>query len=80
MLINTKFQIDKHLSNDIKINERMQASILGQNFKNLHDYKAEFSKMIWLTYKRNFNPLLVEKNKVPKLTTDAGWGCVIRCS
>ena len=39
-----------------------------------------FSRLIWLTYRRNFAPLLVEKNKVPKLTTDAGWGCVIRCT
>jgi hypothetical protein len=34
MLINTKFQIDKHLSQDVKINDHMQASILGKNYDN----------------------------------------------
>lgn len=29
---------------------------------------------------KNFAPLLIEKNKVANLTTDAGWGCVIRCT
>lgn len=38
-----------------------------------------FKKLIWLTYRKNFAPLLIEKNKVANLTTDAGWGCVIRC-
>jgi hypothetical protein len=31
-----------------------------------------------LTYRKNFAPLLIEKNKVANLTSDAGWGCVIR--
>lgn len=80
MLINTKFQIDKHLSPDIKISDRMQACILGKNYSNQALYKQAFSNLIWLTYRRNFAPLLVEKNHVPKLTTDSGWGCVIRCT
>jgi hypothetical protein len=32
-----------------------------------------------MTYRKGFAPLLIENSKVPKLTTDAGWGCVIRC-
>lgn len=33
-----------------------------------------------MTYRKGFAPLLIEKNKVANLTSDAGWGCVIRCS
>ena len=40
----------------------------------------DFKQCIWLTYRKNFAPLLIEKNKVANLTTDAGWGCVIRCT
>ena len=36
--------------------------------------------LLWITYKRSFAPLLIEKNKVAKLTSDSGWGCVIRCT
>lgn len=32
-----------------------------------------------MSYRKNFAPLLIEKQKVEKLTSDAGWGCVIRC-
>ena len=36
---------------------------------------------MWITYRKNFAPLLIEKKNVgPKLTSDGGWGCVIRCT
>jgi len=33
-----------------------------------------------MTYRKGFSPLLIEKNKVANLTSDSGWGCVIRCT
>ena len=39
--------------------------------------------MIWLTYKKDFRPLLIEKaevqgKKLEHLSSDCGWGCTIR--
>lgn len=80
MLINTKFQIDKQMATQVKINDQMHASLLGVNYADQEGFKFAFSRLLWLTYRKGFAPLLVEKNKVPKLTSDAGWGCVIRCT
>ena len=60
--------------------------MLGREFTPTDDemeqyyFQREFYKNIWLTYRKGFVPLLIEKNKVAKLTSDAGWGCVIRCT
>jgi hypothetical protein len=60
--------------------------MLGREFSAYDDdkgqilFQREFQKNIWLTYRKGFVPLLIEKNKVAKLTSDAGWGCVIRCT
>jgi hypothetical protein len=80
MLLNTKFAIDRHLVSQVKINENLHASLFGRNYSDLNEFKAAFGKALWITYRRNFAPVLVEKNKVPKLTSDSGWGCVIRCT
>ena len=44
------------------------------------EFKKQFKKLLWMTYRKNFAPLLIEKPKVANLTSDAGWGCVIRCT
>lgn len=60
--------------------------MLGREYSSNDDDKGqniflrEFFKNIWFTYRKGFVPLLIEKNKVAKLTSDAGWGCVIRCT
>ena len=57
--------------------------MLGKEYgpnEGIAKFNKDFSKLLWITYRKGFAPLLVEKNKVAKLTTDAGWGCVIRCS
>jgi len=41
--------------------------------------------LIWLTYRKGFRPLLIERKqfldrKIDNLTTDCGWGCTIRAA
>jgi hypothetical protein len=47
------------------------------------------SEAVWLTYKSDFRPLLIERaalisgdslRKVQNLTTDCAWGCTIRAT
>jgi len=57
-----------------------EAFLLGRKYENHHEFQKDFSKLLWMTYRKNFSPLLVEKNKVANLTCDSGWGCVIRCT
>jgi len=64
----------------IKFSKSTQASILGKNYTDYTTFMGEFNKLLWLTYRKSFAPLLIEKNKVAKLTSDAGWGCVMRCT
>lgn len=57
--------------------------MLGKNYgpnEGMQQFMKDFSKLLWITYRKGFAPLLIEKNKVAKLTSDAGWGCVIRCT
>ena len=80
MMINTKYKFDSKFVSTVKIKNYKHASLLGQQIMNQKDFDHNFQKLIWFPYRRNFAPLLVEKDKIPKLTTDAGWGCVIRCT
>lgn len=77
-LINIKFKIEQKSSGKVKVNEEMHASLHGVNYTKKPLFKAEFVKLFWLTYTKGFAPLLIEKMKVPNMTSDAGWGCVIR--
>lgn len=80
MMINTKYKIDSKIVSTVKIQKMKHASLMGQVFTSQKEFDSAFHKLIWLSYRRNFAPLLVEKDKIPKLTSDAGWGCVIRCT
>ena len=47
------------------------------------DFYERFSRLIWITYRSGFKPLLIEKlevsgKKVKHLTSDCNWGCTIR--
>lgn len=77
-LINIKFKIEQKSSGHVKVNEEMHASLHGVNYTKKALFKAEYVKLFWMTYVKGFAPLLIEKMKVPNLTSDAGWGCVIR--
>lgn len=85
LLINTKFKIDSqvHPRAGIAKNGENRICMLGKEYgpnEGIVKFNRDFSKLLWITYRKGFAPLLVEKNKVAKLTSDAGWGCVIRCS
>ena len=81
LLINTKFKIDSKLQSSVKIRKgQTHVSMLGQDYDCQEKFEEDFGKLIWLTYRKNFAPLLIEKNKVAHLTSDAGWGCVMRCT
>ena len=46
----------------------------------LEAFIEDFRKLLWLTYRNGFDPLL-DKEQIPTgITTDAGWGCSIRVS
>ena len=52
---------------------------------NLDLFYKHFRELIWLTYRSDFRPLLIEKTiiqgkKVLNLTTDCNWGCTIRAA
>ena len=56
--------------------------LLGKNFsikKNTNKDIENFLKNIpWFSYRKNFDPILIEKNILINLNTDNGWGCMIR--
>jgi hypothetical protein len=54
--------------------------MFGNSFSSTAKFFESFESLLWITYRQNFAPLLVEKNKTAKLTSDVGWGCVIRCN
>jgi hypothetical protein len=52
---------------------------------NLDLFYKRFRELIWLTYRSDFRPLLIEKKiiqgkKVLNMTTDCNWGCTIRAA
>ena len=40
--------------------------------------KSLISNFIWITYRRQFPPLITNDTKTLHYTTDAGWGCMLR--
>jgi hypothetical protein len=58
-------------------------SFLGEYYISQEAFEESLTGIIWLTYKKGFRPLLVEKKehlgkKIDNLSTDCGWGCTIR--
>lgn len=87
MLINTKFKIDSQMVARARLSRSLGTTIymFGRVYQSTmvqhaQIFQEDFRKKLWLTYRKGFAPLLVEKNKVAKLQSDAGWGCVIRCT
>lgn len=85
LLINTKYKIDSQIQPRAFIakNGENRICMLGKEYgphEGIAKFNRDFSRLLWITYRKGFAPLLIEKNKVANLTTDAGWGCVIRCS
>eukprot|EP00475_Leptophrys_vorax_P033636 TRINITY_DN5315_c0_g1_i1.p1 TRINITY_DN5315_c0_g1~~TRINITY_DN5315_c0_g1_i1.p1 ORF type:complete len:455 (+),score=88.56 TRINITY_DN5315_c0_g1_i1:379-1743(+) len=56
------------------------ACLLGKSYNNPDtveaDVRRDFERMIWMTYRDEINPPLT--GDATKLTSDAGWGCMIR--
>lgn len=51
--------------------------ILGKNYNALQEVseiRQDIESRLWCTYRRGFVPL-----GEPQLTTDKGWGCMLRC-
>lgn len=46
---------------------------------NLDNFKHKIAKLLYYSYRKNFNPLINYKNK-GIYTSDCGWGCMIRSS
>lgn len=48
--------------------------LLGQHYdeEDRELFESHFSSIFWITYRSEFEPLL-------KMTSDVGWGCMLRC-
>lgn len=62
---------------DIPKDCRTPVWLLGSKYSavdDLEEIRADVLTKIWLTYRRSFQPV-----GSPQLTTDKGWGCMLRC-
>lgn len=50
-----------------------------QKENNLQTLKNKIAKLLYYSYRKNFNPIINYKNKA-MYTSDCGWGCMIRSS
>ena len=72
--------IFNYLPNQKKFNSFITKNI--QIFSEIYDTNDEeflnkFSNLTWFSYRNNFEPIIYNNNKI---TSDAGWGCMIRAS
>ncbi|CDW71601.1 UNKNOWN [Stylonychia lemnae] len=83
-LTNFGYSVQKSSSqNKVQINDKSLTYLLGFTVDKQELFDKFVADMIWMTYKKDFKPLLIEKTsiqgqKVQNLTTDCNWGCVIR--
>lgn len=81
IVINAKFKLDKKIQHHVKLKEnKVFAQMMGQSYCNQEAFLKDFESYLWITYRKNFAPLLIENKDVKSMSSDAGWGCVIRCS
>lgn len=62
---------------DIPKNCNQPVWILGREYSGideLDEIREDVRTCVWSTYRRNFTPV-----GSPQLTTDKGWGCMLRC-
>lgn len=62
---------------DIPRNCSSRVWILGQSYNGSDELDAirdDVNSRLWFTYRRCFTPV-----GTPQLTTDKGWGCMLRC-
>jgi cysteine protease ATG4 len=45
-------------------------------FKSFNDFSKRLNSILWITYRSNFRPFLLNSGR--KMTSDTGWGCTIR--
>ena len=60
---------------------RLFSHAFQTNTQNFHaEFESYMKCIFWITYRTHFHPLLKTKVKKQKkyLTSDAGWGCMIR--
>ncbi|CAD8046154.1 unnamed protein product [Paramecium primaurelia] len=69
MMTNTAFQLDKMLSEEIKIDELMY--IFGQEIQNTEAFLQKKETLIWFCYRANIQ-------FEGKAISDQGWGCLVR--
>ena len=65
---------------------QQEAYIFAEKFfqNNSSEFQERFERLIWITYCKQFKPLLIELDSwlgkpVVNLKTDNQWGCTIRC-
>ena len=76
-----------NLNNATKMpQQRAEAYIFAEKFfqHDSVDFQERFRQLLWITYCRQFKPLLIEIDSwlgrpVANLKTDNSWGCTIRC-
>lgn len=74
-----------------------EATLFNVNFHNQDKFNKAFKSIIWVSYRKGFNPLVrggiteqipgineklsaLDQKDAKLITSDCGWGCMIRCS
>lgn len=54
-----------------------RARLRGKNSQTLQDFLVDFKSRFWFTYRRDMQRITPSSSTL--MTTDAGWGCMLRC-
>jgi hypothetical protein len=66
-----------------------KVQLMNTVYKDQDDFDHDFRQIIWVSYRKNFAPLMRFLKKQPDsdipsqvrlISSDCGWGCMLRCA